>query len=107
MVTSIIDASKIGVELGAIKILRLFRTLRPLRLLHHNKSMKLIVTTLLESIPGILNMIVVLFIVWLMFAILGVSLMKGKMGHCHFHSEEIYYDIYSYHEENVIKEDYF
>ena len=101
VVTSLIDVSNIGVDLGAIKILRLLRTLRPLRLLHHNKSMKLIVTTLLESLTGILNMILVLFLVWLMFAILGVSLMKGKMNYCNFSSTGPNYDIYTYHQQLV------
>jgi len=101
VVTSLIDVSNTGVDLGAIKILRLLRTLRPLRLLHHNKSMKLIVTTLLESLTGILNMILVLFLVWLMFAILGVSLMKGKMNYCNFSSTGPNYDIYTYHQQLV------
>jgi len=102
VVTSLIDVSNTGVDLGAIKILRLLRTLRPLRLLHHNKSMKLIVTTLLESLTGILNMILVLFLVWLMFAILGVSLMKGKMNYCNFSSTGPNYDIYTYHQQLVL-----
>jgi len=102
VVTSLIDVSNTGVDLGAIKILRLLRTLRPLRLLHHNKSMKLIVTTLLESLTGILNMILVLFLVWLMFAILGVSLMKGKMNYCNFSSSGPNYDIYTYHQQLVL-----
>lgn len=44
--------------------------------------MKLVVTALLGSIVAIMNVGIVLIIVWLMFAILGVSLFGGKFYHC-------------------------
>ncbi|EAR94798.2 cation channel family protein (macronuclear) [Tetrahymena thermophila SB210] len=98
VVTSIIDVSLQNGNFASLKILRLLRTLRPLRVLHHNKSMKLIVTTLLESIVGILNMLLVIFLVWLMFAILGVSLMGGKLQYCNFPNNGISYNIYKYNQ---------
>lgn len=64
VLSSIIDASVASINLGAIKILRLLRTLRPLRLLNHNKSMKLIVTCLMESMGSIANMLIVVLLVW-------------------------------------------
>jgi Ion transport protein len=63
-VSSLIDASVTSIDLSAIKVLRLLRTLRPLRLLNHNKSMKLIVTALMESVGGIANMVVVVLLIW-------------------------------------------
>ncbi|KAL4477710.1 hypothetical protein ABPG74_002860 [Tetrahymena malaccensis] len=96
VVTSILDISLQNGNFASLKILRLLRTLRPLRVLHHNKSMKLIVTTLLESIVGILNMLLVIFLVWLMFAILGVSLMGGKLQYCNFPNNGINYNVYLY-----------
>jgi hypothetical protein len=44
--------------------------------------MKLVVTALLSSMWAILNVIIVLVLVWLMFAILGVSLFGGKFYSC-------------------------
>jgi hypothetical protein len=44
--------------------------------------MKLVVTALLSSMWAILNVIIVLVLVWLMFAILGVSLFGGKFYRC-------------------------
>ena len=44
--------------------------------------MKLVVTALLESLCAIVNVVIVLLIVWLMFAILGVSLFSGKFYSC-------------------------
>ena len=65
-----------GVDLGAVKILRLLRTFRPLRFITHNVNMKILVVSLLESVNGIFNVIIVLLLVWMMFAILGNNLFQ-------------------------------
>jgi hypothetical protein len=78
VLTSMMDLILSSVDLPFIKILRLLRTLRPLRFISHNISMKLVIVALFESIGGIFNVIVVVLIVWLMFAILGVNLFSGK-----------------------------
>ena len=44
--------------------------------------MKLVVTALLESISGIFNVTIVVLLVWMMFAILGINLMSGKLNYC-------------------------
>ena len=44
--------------------------------------MKLVVVALFESVGGIINVMIVVMIVWLMFAILGVSLFQGKSFYC-------------------------
>ena len=69
-------------EMPIIKVFRLVRILRPLRFISHNLSMKIVVTALLESIAAIVNVVVVLMVIWLIFAILGVSLFGGKMYSC-------------------------
>ena len=79
---SIFDLAFDGVDIPAIRILRLLRTLRPLRFISHNDDMRLIVTALLESVGHIINVVVVLLMVWLMFAILAVNLFGGKLYHC-------------------------
>ena len=73
------------VDIPVIKILRLLRTLRPLRFISHNLSMKIVVIALLESVGAIVNTIIVILLVWLMFAILGVSLFSGKFYSCSVH----------------------
>ena len=84
VVVSIVDASLVGTSLNLsfIKILRLMRTLRPLRFISHNVSMKLMVTALMESVTGIFNVVIVIFMVWLMFAILAITLKKGQLNMC-------------------------
>lgn len=57
--------------------------------------MKLVVTALLESVSGILNVVLVVILIWMMFAILGINLMGGKMNYCKFpEGDEDLYDIY-------------
>jgi hypothetical protein len=44
--------------------------------------MKMIIVALFNSVGHILNVIIVVMIVWLMFAILGVNLFAGKFFYC-------------------------
>lgn len=64
------------------KILRLARALRPLQFVTHNRQLQLAVNSLLGSFGAIANVLIVIFIVFLMWAILGVSLLAGKLGRC-------------------------
>jgi len=82
VLSSIIDMSVITIDLQAVKILRMMRTLRPLRFISHNVNMKIVVTALLSSTGAISNVLIVLFLVYLMFSILGLSLLRNKMGYC-------------------------
>ena len=80
--TSIIDLTLINFSVSELKILRLLRILRPLRFISKNVFLKKIVVTLLESIESIVNISVILLVVWLIFAILGISFFNGKLFHC-------------------------
>lgn len=79
---SIFDMALEGQDLAALKILRMLRTLRPLRFLTHNIGMKLIVNALIGSVGGISNVLLVLAMVYLIFAILFVNLYKGTFFYC-------------------------
>lgn len=64
--------------------------------------MKLVVTALLESVSGIINVLIVLILVWIMFAILGINLLKDKMHFCNFPIElQDNLSIYDYNYEKV------
>lgn len=75
VIVSWIDVGVTTVNLRFVRILRLLRTLRPLRFISQNIQMKLVVTALLESISGIMNVVLVIVLVWMMFAILALELM--------------------------------
>jgi hypothetical protein len=82
VVSSVIDMSFTNVDMQAVKILRMFRTLRPLRFVSHNVNMKIVVNALLSSTSAIMNVVIVVFLVYLMFAILGMSFIRDKLGYC-------------------------
>lgn len=82
VVSSLVDWSVQSIDLKILKVLRLLRTLRPLRFISQNQNMKIVVNALLESMIAILNVLIVIGMVWVMFAILGQNLMKDKLGYC-------------------------
>lgn len=82
VIMSIFDLCLPDFSFPIVKIFRLLRVLRPLRFVSHNESMRVIVCALGESLGALANVTVVVLIVFLIFAILGVSLMAGKMYTC-------------------------
>jgi hypothetical protein len=82
VMSSIIDMSASGLNIPIIKLLRMLRVLRPLRFINHNKDLRMIVVALLESMNHIINVMIVIAVVYLIFAIVGVSLFGGKFFYC-------------------------
>ena len=80
--SSIFDTFMSGVDLPVIKILRMLRTLRPLRFISHNPELKMIVISLLESVGHIFNVLIVVAVVYLIFAIMGVNFFGGAFFYC-------------------------
>lgn len=80
--SSLLEMSLQSINIPFIRILRLLRVLRPLRFISHNKDLKLIVVALLESVNAIFNVAMVIAVVFLIFAIVGVSLQGGKYFRC-------------------------
>ena len=85
--TSLIDMSLESVNLPILKVIRLLRTLRPLRFISQNQNMRIVVNGLLKSMVAILNVLIVIGMVFVMFAILGNNLMGGKMKYCQVASD--------------------
>ena len=69
-------------SMRALRNLRLIRMLRPLRFISRNENLQLVVKALFSSAGAVVNVAVVLFVVYLMAAILGMSILKGKLGYC-------------------------
>jgi hypothetical protein len=57
--------------------LRAVRVLRPLRSVNSVRGMKVIVQSLLNSIPFLANVVLFLLFVFIVFAIIGVTFLKG------------------------------
>ena len=81
-IISMVDICVSSIHIPVVKVFRVVRALRPLKLIKHNVSLKIVVSALLESIAAIFNVLIIILLIWLMFAILGVSLLAGKMYNC-------------------------
>ena len=74
----------LGIDLSILKI---FRTLRPLRIISRNPDMKIIIASLAESILGILNVLIIIMCIFLMIGILGINLFGNKLNYCNPNSQ--------------------
>jgi len=82
VIFSLIDISTSTMNLAILKVFRLLRALRPLRFISHNKSMRIIVNALIESMSALANAAAMFLIIMLIFGILGVTLLMGKEYSC-------------------------
>ncbi|RLN86576.1 hypothetical protein BBJ28_00004388 [Nothophytophthora sp. Chile5] len=62
--------------------LRTFRALRPLRMIHRNPGLKLVVSSLVAAIPQMLNVGMVCLLLLLIFSIIAVNNLKGRFFAC-------------------------
>jgi hypothetical protein len=69
-------------DLAALKSLRALRALRPLRLLSRYPGMQLVVGSILEGLPEIIQVTVVCLLFYLIIAIVGVQNWKGALNMC-------------------------
>lgn len=67
-----------------LKIIRLARVLRPLRMIARNEGMKIAIESLIMSIKGVGNVLVISILILLLFAILGTNFYKGLFQTCNF-----------------------
>uniref|UniRef100_A0A0G4H9N8 Calcium-channel protein CCH1 n=1 Tax=Chromera velia CCMP2878 TaxID=1169474 RepID=A0A0G4H9N8_9ALVE len=70
--------------LRALRTLRIVRALRPLRVIARSKGIRLVVDSLLASIPSLANVFFICLLFYLIFAILGMNFFKGT-----FYSDQI------------------
>lgn len=83
VVVSLISfAGHSSAQLGAFKSLRAMRALRPLRLLSQFKSMRMVVESILATIPALLNVVAVSLNFFVMFSVIGVNFFQGRMRRC-------------------------
>jgi hypothetical protein len=66
----------------AMRPLRVFRALRPLRLVSRNEDLKITVATLAYSVPAMSSLAAVSLLFFIIFAILSIEVYGGKLGSC-------------------------
>jgi hypothetical protein len=81
--------------------LRLLRILRPLKFISKNQNMRIVVGSLVESLGALLNVMIVIGMIWVMFAILGTNMMKDQMGYCSSNAPGM--SIYGVNQEDCAK----
>lgn len=87
-VTWILEAYATG-DVSFLRGFRALRALRPLRVVSKNEGIKTVVNALLESIPALINVLLIVMLFLLVFGILGIQLFKGQLGVCNDGSEEV------------------
>jgi len=69
-------------EFKSLRVLRLLRVLRVLRTLNKFPGLKHVVAALLKSVVPLLNVVPVIFLFFLIFAIVCMSYLSGDLRHC-------------------------
>ena len=82
IVSHMIASPSAGRNVRAVSVIRAIRALR-LILLLNNKKVNLEITSLINSLPGIANLLLILLLTLMIFAILGVNLYKGRLWYCY------------------------
>lgn len=88
VLTWVLEATA-GSSMEFVRGFRALRALRPLRVVSKNEGIKTVVNSLLESIPALLNVLLIVLLFLMVFGILGIQLFKGKLGRCNDPDETI------------------
>jgi len=67
---------------SSLSVLRTFRSLRPLRMINRAPGLKVVVDAIFKCLPAFINIGLVSWLVYLVFAIMGVQLWAGKFWYC-------------------------
>ena len=81
-ICSTVDQASPSSNLGFFKALRAIRCLRALRLVSRNPGMRMVVNSILQSMPVAVNVVAVVLLVFLVFGCAGVQFFAGKMRYC-------------------------
>lgn len=63
-------------------VVRILSAFRPLRMLCRIQGMKVLTTNLLRTIPAVMSVLAFTFIVFSVFAVVGVQLFRGRFSSC-------------------------
>lgn len=69
-------------DVSFFRAARSLRALRPLRVAMRFEGLKLVIDALVQAVPGIGNVILVTFLFYVMFGILGLNLFLGSLWYC-------------------------
>ena len=78
----VLEYMNTGVDITYLKVLRALRALRPLKLVSKNEGMKLVVSSILNSIPNLINVSMISILFFFVFGVLGLSILMGRVSYC-------------------------
>ena len=67
---------------NAFSMFKIFRTIRPVRLISRNEGLKVAVLSLIQAVPNIINVSLITLLFFLIFGIISVSYFKGALYSC-------------------------
>jgi hypothetical protein len=83
MAVEIIDANgAAGGSISFLRTFRIFRALRPLRIISRSKGLKLVLQTVTRAIIPVMNTILIALAVFFVFGIMAVQLLGGRTAYC-------------------------
>lgn len=82
IVSWILEGLNTGIDISYLKAFRALRALRPLKLVSKNEGMKLVVNSILSSIPNLINVFLISILFYFVFGVLGLSMLMGKVSFC-------------------------
>ena len=82
VVIGIVGKALSGADLEWVRALRTMRVLRPLRVISRVPELKVVVNALMNSLPGLGNVLMVSLLFWIIFGILGMQLFMGSFSRC-------------------------
>ena len=65
----------------------MLRVLRSIKIITKNEALKLSVLSLVYAMPGIVNLLIIIFIFFFIFGIFFLNLFKGRFYYCKFSDE--------------------
>ena len=82
IVSFLLDVLDTNIDISYIRAFRALRALRPLKLVSKNEGMKMIVNSLLASIKQLVNVMLIAFLFFFVFGIMGIQFLSGKVSYC-------------------------
>ena len=71
-----------GFDISFVRAFRALRALRPLKLVSKNEGMKLVVNSILGSIPSLINVGLISALFYFVFGVIGLQMLMGKVSAC-------------------------
>jgi len=81
VIMSIVDATSTK-DFGFVKIMRMAKLGRPLKLVFRNEKLKISIQALISGTPQILNLLMLVILIYTIFAIVAVNFFEGRMFDC-------------------------